>query len=95
MIVLDNRGYGTERWLHPGDHAFNEIQPWSYHLLPQVLGGGKGYEARTEGQFDAALRQALAARTQLGLIHAHLDVNDASQAMERLTKRLAARVGGH
>ena len=27
VIVLDNRGYGTERWLHAGDHAFNDVQP--------------------------------------------------------------------
>ncbi len=95
VIVLDNGGYGTERWLHPGEHAFNDVQRWNYHLLPQLLGGGHGYEARTEGDFDRALQQALADRSGFSLIHAHLDRNDASQALERLTKRLAARVGGH
>jgi len=94
IIVLDNGGYGTERWLHPGEHAFNDIQPWNYHLLPQLLGGGHGYEARTEGDFDRALQQALADRSGFSLIHVHLNRNDASQALERLTKRLAARVAG-
>ena len=60
VIVLDNKGYGTERLLHLGDHKFNDIQPWHYHKLPEVLGGGRGYEVRTEGEFDAALRSALA-----------------------------------
>jgi indolepyruvate decarboxylase len=92
VIVLDNEGFGTERWLHPGDHAFNEVQPWRFHLLPQLLGGGAGYEVRTEGQFDQALRQALADRSGFSLIHAHLGRNDASQALERLSQRLRPKV---
>ncbi len=72
VIVLDNGGYGTERQLHRGDHAFNNILCWRYARLPEVLGGGKGYEAHTEGQFDSALRQALADRSGFSLIHVHL-----------------------
>ncbi len=92
VIVLDNRGYGTERWLHAGDHAFNELQPWNYYKLPELLGGGTGYNVRSEGEFDRALRQALADRSGFSLIHVHLDPNDASQAMERLAKRLSMKV---
>jgi len=92
VIVLDNCGYGTERWLHAGDHAFNDVQPWRYHKLPEVLGGGTGYEVRSEGEFDRALRQALADRSGFSLIHVHLDPHDASQALERLAKRLSAKV---
>ena len=40
VIVLDNDGYGTERFLHPGTFEFNDIQPWAYHKLPEVYGGG-------------------------------------------------------
>ena len=56
VIVLDNKGYGTERALHPGN--FNAINPWQYHKLPEIFNGGAGYEVRTEGEFDAALRCA-------------------------------------
>ena len=49
IVVLNNGGYGTERKLHAGDWAFNEIQNWNYHRLPEVFGGGAGYEVRTEG----------------------------------------------
>ena len=59
VIVLDNGGYGTERLLHPGDWKFNDIQPWQYHRLPEVLGGGKGYLIRTEGEFDAGPERRL------------------------------------
>ena len=58
VIVLDNGGYGTERLLHPGEWKFNDIHPWQYHKLPEVLGGGTGYEIRTEGEFDDALNAA-------------------------------------
>ncbi len=54
VIVLDNGGYGTERFLHH-DCDFNDIHPWQYSKLPEVLGGGTGYEIRTEDEFDAAL----------------------------------------
>ena len=30
VILLDNKGYGTERLLHPGN-SFNDIHPWAYH----------------------------------------------------------------
>jgi len=92
VMVLDNGGYGTERLLHPGEHEFNEILPWQYHRLPEIFGSGTGYEVRTEGQFDAALRQALADTRAMSLIHVHLPRNDCSNALERLGRRLSARV---
>ncbi len=92
VIVLDNAGYGTERLLHPGDHEFNEILPWHYHKLPEVLGGGTGYEVRTEGDFDRALRSAQADASGMSLIHVHLDRNDSSRALERLGRRLGQKV---
>jgi indolepyruvate decarboxylase len=92
VIVLDNCGYGTERCLLAGKHAFNDVQPWRYHKLPELLGGGTGYEVRSEGEFDRSLRQALADRSGFSLIHVHLDPQDASPALERLAKRLSAKV---
>ena len=92
VIVLDNQGYGTERFLHPGEWQFNDIHPWKYHKLPELLGGGTGYEVRTEGQFDAALTRAWADRGAMSLIQAHLPRDDASDALKRLTERLSKRV---
>ncbi len=92
VIVLDNQGYGTERKLHPGNWKYNDIHPWNYARLPEVLGGGTGYEVRTEGDFDAALRNAWANRTAMSLIHVHLGHGDFSQPLERLAERLGARV---
>jgi indolepyruvate decarboxylase len=92
VIVLDNGGYGTERYLHPGDFDFNNIQPWAYHKLPQVYGGGTGYEVRTEGEFDEALTRAWADTKGLSLIQVHLDPADHSTALARLTEKLSKRV---
>ncbi|MBN2580691.1 MAG: alpha-keto acid decarboxylase family protein [Pirellulales bacterium] len=92
VIVLDNHGYGTERLLHPGEHKFNEIHPWAYHKLPEVLGGGTGYEIRTEGDFDRALKSAFADSSAMSLLHVHLPPDDCSLTLERLGKKLAAKV---
>ncbi|HEX4146277.1 MAG TPA: thiamine pyrophosphate-dependent enzyme [Pirellulales bacterium] len=91
VILLDNKGYGTERLLHPGN-SFNDIHPWAYHQLPKVLGGGTGYEVRTEGEFDAAMRKAWADTSGFSLIQVHLEISDSSTALTRLAERLAHRV---
>jgi indolepyruvate decarboxylase len=92
VIVLDNGGYGTERFLHPGTFTFNDVQPWAYHKLPEVYGGGRGYLVKTEGEFDAALRSAWADTSNVSLIQVMLDKADHSQALERLTEKLSKRV---
>jgi indolepyruvate decarboxylase len=92
VIVLNNCGYGTERLLHPGDWKFNEVQPWQYQNLPDVLGGGTGYEVFTEGEFDLALTDAWQDTTGPSIIHAHLDRNDASEALKRLAAKMSKSV---
>lgn len=91
VIVLDNKGYGTERILHPGDFKYNEVHNWAYHKLPEVFRGGKGYEAGTEGDFDRALSQAWDDR-QMHLIQAHLPLDDCSPPLCRLAEHLRKRV---
>jgi indolepyruvate decarboxylase len=92
VIVLDNEGYGTERMLVLGDHPFNDIRPWHYSKLPEILGAGRGYEVRTEGDFDQALRTALADSQQMHLLHVHLGQDDYSPTLVRLMTKLRARV---
>jgi indolepyruvate decarboxylase len=92
VIVLDNRGYGTERALHPGDWAFNEIHPWNYSKLTDVLAGGTGYEVRTEGDFEEAITKAWSDKSGVSLIHVHLAETDFSETLSRLAVRLSQRV---
>ena len=92
VIVLDNQGYGTERILHPGNHRFNDIHPWRYDKLPEILGSGRGYAVHTEEDFDTALRAALSDAEQMHLLHVHIDVNDRSITLDRLASKLQARI---
>jgi indolepyruvate decarboxylase len=92
VVVLDNAGYGTERMLLLGDHPFNDIRPWQYSKLPEIFGAGRGHDIRTEGDFDQALRTAVADPTQMHLLHVHLAQDDYSPTLVRLMTKLRARV---
>jgi indolepyruvate decarboxylase len=92
VIVLDNGGYGTERLLHPGQFKFNDIHPWRYEKLPEVLGGGQGYVVRSETDFDAALQHAWNERTAPSILHIHLDPQDRSRALDRLAAMMQQTV---
>jgi indolepyruvate decarboxylase len=92
VIILDNQGYGTERLLHPGDWAFNDIQPWQYHKLPEVLGGGTGYLIRTEGEFDQALIAAWNDRSGPSILQVLLDRKDCSRALAKMAARMSQTV---
>ena len=48
VVVLNNRGYGTER--HIQDGPYNDVWPWHYSLIPEVLGAGRGWIVETEEQ---------------------------------------------
>jgi indolepyruvate decarboxylase len=84
VIVLDNGGYGTEKLLHPGDFRFNELHAWNYEQLPAVLGGGRGYDVRTEGDFDAALAAAWNDRSGPSVLRIRLAADDFSRPLSRL-----------
>ena len=92
VIVLDNQGYGTERFLQPGEWGYNEIHGWNYAQLPKVLGGGNGFEVHNEVEFDQALVAAWADTTQMSIIQVHLARRDSSQALQRLAERLSKKV---
>jgi indolepyruvate decarboxylase len=77
--------------LHP-NCDFNDIQPWQYHKLPEVLGGGTGYEIFTEGELDDALKRAWADTSGPSLLQVHIGVGDISTALDRLAERLSKRV---
>lgn len=93
VIVLDNHGYGTERFLHPGTWKYNEVQPWAYHRLVEVYGGGKGMFVETEGEFEDALEAAWNDRTQPHLIQCKLAEDDASETLRVLADRMGKNVG--
>jgi indolepyruvate decarboxylase len=90
VVVLNNHGYGTERHIHDG--PFNDLLPWAYHRIPEVLGAGLGFEVKTEEQLDLALRAAEQHTESFCLLDVQLDPFDRSPALQRLTERLAKRL---
>ncbi|MGE3821229.1 MAG: alpha-keto acid decarboxylase family protein, partial [Isosphaeraceae bacterium] len=87
VLVLNNRGYTTERFLLDG--PFNDILDWKYHKVTEVLGTGLGLEVRTEGELDDALNRAVRYRDGFSLLNIHLDPWDRSPALERLGQKLS------
>jgi indolepyruvate decarboxylase len=94
VIILDNHGYGTERYLHAGDWHYNEIYPWNYVELVKVYGKGIGHCVETESEYVGALQQAWQDPTQLHLIQAKLMEHDASDTLKKLAARMSDKVGG-
>jgi indolepyruvate decarboxylase len=90
VLVLNNRGYTTERFLQDG--PFNDIPLWDYHRLPDLFRGGWGFEIRTEVELDQSLKAALENKDAFSLLNIHLEPDDVSPALVRLTKRLAKRL---
>lgn len=90
VLVLNNKGYTTERFLQEG--PFNDIPNWEYHRLPDLLGGGWGFEVRTEGELDQALKAAINNKDTFSLLNIHLEPNDISPALSRLAKTLSKRL---
>jgi indolepyruvate decarboxylase len=90
VIVLNNKGYTTERFLQEG--PFNDLQEWRFHELPAVIGGGVGIEVRTEGDLERALALALRQRDTISILNVHLERDDVSPALERLTSTLRKRI---
>jgi indolepyruvate decarboxylase len=89
VIVLNNGGYGTERILMEGD--FNNIQPWNFEKIPDLVGGGQGFLATTEDELDAAMAQALISKTPT-IINAIINNNDFTPALSRMFTKLAKKV---
>jgi len=90
VVVLNNRGYGTERHIHDG--PYNDLLVWNYHRLPEMLGAGRGFEIETEEQLDQALRAAEQHTDGFCLLNVRLEPLDRSPALQRLTEGLAKRL---
>jgi indolepyruvate decarboxylase len=90
VVVLNNSGYGTER--HMQDGPYNDLWPWQYHKVPEVLGAGRGFLVRNEMELEEALETSRAHAQSFCLLDVHLDPLDRSPALQRLAERLARRL---
>ena len=87
VVVLNNKGYTTERFLQEG--PFNDILDWKYHRMPDLLGGGWGFEVHTERDLDQALKASLAHQDAFSILNVHLQPHDISSALTRLAEKMS------
>lgn len=90
IVVLNNSGYGTERPMLDG--SFNDVYPWRYARIPELLGAGRGFDVETEGELEAALEAARNYREGFCILDVRLDPYDFSPALRRMTGVLGKRV---
>ncbi len=90
VIVLNNHGYGTER--HIQDGPYNDVAIWHFHRLPEVFGAGHNFVVETEAQLDDALTEAQRRTDSFCLLEVMLEPLDRSPALERLARRLSAKL---
>jgi indolepyruvate decarboxylase len=86
IFLINNHGYTIERVIC--DHPYNDIQPWRYHKLVEVFGGGFGLDVRTEGELEDALEKA-AATDVLVFIEIHTGRLDCPESLRRAGRSLA------
>lgn len=92
VVVLNNGGYATERFFLDGE--FNDIQPWRFSRLPELLGAGKGWRASTEDEFEAAMQQAKDNTAGFSIIDVVLPPGDVSDGLKRLGASFGKSVRG-
>ena len=71
VVVFDNGGYAIERMMVDG--SFNDVLPWDYTRLPELLGAGLGFDVRTEADLDQALATAAERTDTYSIIRVHLE----------------------
>ena len=90
VVVLNNRGYSTEREILDG--PFNDLHEWQHEKICEVIGGGIGHKVGTHGELVQALDAAFADNARMHVLNVVLNPADRSPAMMRLAHRLAKRV---
>ena len=86
IFLINNDGYTIERVIT--DRSYNDIQPWAYHRLVEVFGGGLGLDVRTEGELEAALAAAASA-PGLVFIEIHTGRLDCPESLLRAGQSMA------
>ena len=86
IFLLNNDGYTIERVIT--DHSYNDIQPWHYHKLVEVFGGGLGIDVHTEGELEDALVKTAKADC-LVFIEIHTDRMDCPESLRSAGRSMA------
>jgi indolepyruvate decarboxylase len=86
ICLINNDGYTIERVIV--DRPYNDIQPWRYHKLVEVFGGGMGLDVRTEGELEDALVKTATA-DDLVFIEIHTGRMDCPESLRSAGRSMA------
>lgn len=82
VIVLNNKGYSTERAIMEGD--FNDIQDWNYEKITDLVGGGIGKVIDSSIRFSVELGRAITDEDNSYVFNVYLDPDDMSSTMKSM-----------
>ncbi len=86
IFLLNNDGYTIERVIV--DRTYNDLQPWNYHKLVEVFGGGLGINVNSEGELEEALQKAEIA-SSLVFIEIHTERFDCPESLRSAGRSIA------
>jgi Pyruvate decarboxylase and related thiamine pyrophosphate-requiring enzymes len=86
IFLMNNDGYTIERVIV--DRPYNDIQPWHYHKLVDVFGGGLGLDVHTEGELEDALGK-VAATDGIVFIEIHTGRLDCPESLRSAGRSMA------
>lgn len=86
ICIINNDGYGTQRNIIDG--PFNNIHPWDYTKIRELLRYGLSRRVDTKGGLEDALKEA-ATCDDMCVIEAVIPRDDCSGTLRRLGERLA------
>lgn len=79
IFLLNNEGYAVERVMNDG--AYNDLNDWKYHLLPEIFNGKRGLKVETEDELEEALGRIDV--KQLTFIEIHTNKKDYSDHLRQ------------
>jgi TPP-dependent 2-oxoacid decarboxylase len=86
IFLMNNDGYTIERVIV--DRPYNDLQPWHYHKLVEVFGGGLGLDVHTEGELEDALDKA-ATTDDLVFVEIHTGQLDCPESLRSAGRSMA------
>jgi indolepyruvate decarboxylase len=86
VCLLNNDGYGTQR--HIIDGPFNNIHPWHYTKICDLLGYGKAVRVTTKGELQTALSDAVNGNDMV-LIEVVVPRDNCSPSLRRMAEQMS------
>ncbi|KNZ40769.1 alpha-keto acid decarboxylase family protein [Acetobacterium bakii] len=91
IFLINNDGYTIERYIMGMDAEYNDIAPWKYTKLHEVMAKSSQmntFEVSSQGELEEAMKKAEKA-TEGILIEVHMDPEDAPEALKKFGPTVA------